>query len=484
MTPKDDLHQLIHALTKSEKRYFNLFAQQHVIGEKNSYLTLFKAIYKQKEYNEFALKKDLINEKSIKNLAAEKYNLKELILKSLKHFHEKNFHDAILYDRLIQIEILYEKGLYEMGYDLLLKSISIAEKYEKFLIYSLLMIWKINYDIKLNQSKNIFENIDIAISKAGLFQETMFYMKKTFQVLSEQKLFNEPDYIKVVEKTKKQLVNYAKNIEPHSVLGLYYYNTALGLIEGFTENKEKSQHLFKNAKDVFKNNPLFILEKSNVYLIATNNYIISLIENNQFKEAQLEIDELEHFSTNLKLTNQLKARSFLIVADFRLLILQKQKNWGKSIQLSKEIEKGLTVFEKYIDPDRRVDLFISLSVVHFYAKNYKQSNKYLNKIIKTSVDENTDVTLIVLAKCIQLLILIYNNDFILLDNKILSIKRYVIRNNIDNGILLFLNFIQLKYSTNPNKLKIEKFKQDFINECDESATLKKLNNYFNLLEFL
>jgi hypothetical protein len=483
MNSKDDLHQLICSLTKSEKRYFNLFAKQHIIGKENKYLRLFISISNQKEYDEIALKSILKDEKSIKNMAAEKYYLKELILKSLKHFHEKNFNDAILYDRLIQIEILYEKGLFEIGYDLLIKSMVVAEKYEKFLIYSLLMIWKINYDIKLNQSKNIFENIDIAISKAGLFQETMFYMKKTFEVLSEQRSINNQTHLKTLNQLKKEIDNYS-NGKHNSVLGSYYYNTVLGLIEGFNDNKEKSEVLFKEAKDVFKNNPLFILEKSNVYLIANNNYIISLIDNNKLNDALIELDELEHFSTTLKLTNQLKARSFLIVADFRLLILQKQNDWGKSIQLTKDIEKGLIVHEKYIDPDRRVDLFISLSVVHFYAKNYKQSNKYLNKIIKTSVDDNTDITLIVLAKCIQLLILIYNNDFILLDNKILSIKRYVIRNNIDNGILLFLNFIQLKYSTNPNKLKIEKLKQDFINECESSATLKKLNNYFNLLEFL
>jgi hypothetical protein len=164
--------------------------------------------------------------------------------------------------------------------------------------------------------------------------------------------------------------------------------------------------------------------------------------------------------------------------------LQKQNDWGKSIQLSKDIEKGLINHEKYIDPDRKTDLFFSLSIVHFYSKNFKQSNKYLNKIIKNTLEDKIDLALITLAKCIQLIILIYNKDFILLDNKILSIKRFVEKNNIDNGILYFTSSIQYKYSINSKKNKFEKAKIEFIKACENSVTLKKMNSYFNLLEFL
>ena len=57
MTPKSDLHQLIHALTKSEKRFFQLYAKRHVIGEENNYAKLYKLIEVQKEYDEEKIKK-------------------------------------------------------------------------------------------------------------------------------------------------------------------------------------------------------------------------------------------------------------------------------------------------------------------------------------------------------------------------------------------------------------------------------------------
>lgn len=36
----DSLFQLVHSLSKSEKRYFRLFARRHALGGENHYLAL------------------------------------------------------------------------------------------------------------------------------------------------------------------------------------------------------------------------------------------------------------------------------------------------------------------------------------------------------------------------------------------------------------------------------------------------------------
>ena len=66
-TSSDFIHRLVHSLSRSEKRYFSLFAQRHAIGGKSNYLALFEAINKQGVYNEEALKK-----KFSKNFTREK----------------------------------------------------------------------------------------------------------------------------------------------------------------------------------------------------------------------------------------------------------------------------------------------------------------------------------------------------------------------------------------------------------------------------
>lgn len=54
-TPSLELHELIHSLKPSEKRYFKLEASKHNSDKKNKYLSLFEAVEKQKEYNETEL---------------------------------------------------------------------------------------------------------------------------------------------------------------------------------------------------------------------------------------------------------------------------------------------------------------------------------------------------------------------------------------------------------------------------------------------
>ena len=61
------LHNLIHSLSKSEKRFIRLNAQFHQ-GDK-TYMKLFDAIEKQKKYDEEALKVKFRNEKFILTFA-------------------------------------------------------------------------------------------------------------------------------------------------------------------------------------------------------------------------------------------------------------------------------------------------------------------------------------------------------------------------------------------------------------------------------
>jgi len=57
MKTSDQLHELIHALTKSEKRYFKIYSSLQA-GNK-MYVRLFDLIEKQKQYDEAKLKSKL-----------------------------------------------------------------------------------------------------------------------------------------------------------------------------------------------------------------------------------------------------------------------------------------------------------------------------------------------------------------------------------------------------------------------------------------
>ena len=484
MIPKTDLHQLIHSLTKSEKRYFSLFAKRHVIAGENKYIKLFNEIEKQRTYNEIKVKA-LLNEKTYANLSVEKGYLKELILKSLKHFHEKNFIDSILYDRLIQIEILYEKGLFEMGYELINKSIKLAEQYEKFLIHTQLLNWKINYAIKLNIFESIHKDSNTASKKISLFLETLTYKQGFHELFLMANKTEEAKKNKQIKEAITKLKPLAKVEAPTSNLGAYYYYATLSFI-AVLENDTKNMILyFEKGINLFKRNLLFCKEEPNLYLNSANNYIFSLILGGELKKAETEIDVLQATTNTLALTIQQKARTFINVSDNRLLIMSKQNKWDTAHDAAKEIEKDLLIYDKYLDQPRKTYLYFSFSNIHFFSKNFKPANKFLNKIIKSKDDKEADPSLIALAMVIQLITMIESQELLLFKNKLSNTRKYIKLHEVSEWLWLFCDFISIYEKNKMGKNRIEReIKSKLIAESINDIALKRLLGYFDLIKWL
>ncbi|MEM7103426.1 MAG: hypothetical protein AAF502_09875 [Bacteroidota bacterium] len=122
---------LIQTMSKAEKRYFKLFASQHTRNGSNNYIKLFDAIDKQPEYNEVKLRRKFSKESFGKKLAATKYLLYELILKSLKNFHSGKTIDSRLNSLLEEVDVLFNKTLYKQSRKVLCKAKRIARESEK-----------------------------------------------------------------------------------------------------------------------------------------------------------------------------------------------------------------------------------------------------------------------------------------------------------------------------------------------------------------
>jgi hypothetical protein len=110
-TQKPDItFQLVHSLSRNEKRYFKLFSGL-VKGQKN-YLEIFEIMEKQQVYDEEALKKKLAKKPYAKQLTYEKHYLRKMILKALRSYHSSD--ESRLGNVISDLETLTEKGLSEL----------------------------------------------------------------------------------------------------------------------------------------------------------------------------------------------------------------------------------------------------------------------------------------------------------------------------------------------------------------------------------
>ncbi len=124
MRSKEDLHHLIQAMSKSEKRYFVLDAKKS--GRSASrYLSLFETINAMEEYDEETLKK-----KFPKNLSSDKAYLYEAILRSMRDYRSKSSKAAQVKERLMDAKYLYERGLYQQSGDRIMEAKALAKELE------------------------------------------------------------------------------------------------------------------------------------------------------------------------------------------------------------------------------------------------------------------------------------------------------------------------------------------------------------------
>lgn len=125
---KNDLHDLVCSLTKSEKRYFKLQCRRQ--GTDGNYLRIFEVLEKQADFDERALREQFAGETFSNQLHVTKNYLREKILESLRDFHSQMSKDIVVKDLLKNVEILFYKELYGQAADELRRAESLANDYE------------------------------------------------------------------------------------------------------------------------------------------------------------------------------------------------------------------------------------------------------------------------------------------------------------------------------------------------------------------
>ena len=135
MPEYDKLHQLIHSLSKAEKKNFSaLFSESD--GKYKKYMDIFKAIESQKTFDGISLSKKLISRGlSIDYLSADKNYLYEQIQRSLLFFNYKRNEKIEVREQIEMIELFFEKGLFGLCLSHISRIKKMIVEYELFSYY-------------------------------------------------------------------------------------------------------------------------------------------------------------------------------------------------------------------------------------------------------------------------------------------------------------------------------------------------------------
>lgn len=383
MKPSPELYDLIHALTKSEKRFFKLHSALQG-GEKN-YLKLFDAIHAQNDgYDEAALKRQFAKETFIQHLPSEKNHLYKLILKALRSYHAESSVSGQLKQQVSNIEILYNKSLYNEASKELARAKRTARENERYNLWFELLGWE---KMLLEEA---FRNGNFSNDVGALIDEEEMVLAKLRNLAAYHVLYAKVNYV-------FRSGGYVRTPEEHAIVEeisdhplIKGKNTALSdraasiclYTQGFCywarRDWATSYAKFKRTKEILDDRPLLKRDLPKRY-VRTCYYIVqSEIEMGKFDSAAEQIEHLRSLAgepgfSDLDIHQQIMNSCWLS----ELRLLGRTGDYSAATALEKPIAQQMGRMQREYELEFR----FLLSTSHFGAGNPGRALLWLNRLL-------------------------------------------------------------------------------------------------------
>lgn len=382
MVKKGNLFLLIKSLSKSEKRYFRIYAG--MTGRDSNYLLLFNAIDKQEQYDEEEIRKKLKGKKFLSQLHVIKIYLTELILKALKNYYSESSVDSKLLNLLKDIELLFEKELYDLCHHKILKAEALAVKYEKLSLLTEIFFWKRKLALAVSANKN-------EINSILLNEDTVIEQMKTLntwwdRTINIDKLLKDDSFLN----QSRKRINHQSNVLQSRVLN-YHILYGLNFIKGdITKADENISDLIK----MLERFPHRIQEDPHSYVTAIGNKIGMYLRERKWKAIPALIKKMRDVPSKYKLKSESRytVRLWLRLFNIELEMYRDSRQLDKAIGLMTEVQLFIDKRRKSIPADYLLLLCYQFANIFFLKKAYSQSLRWLNEIINVNFgDTRNDI---------------------------------------------------------------------------------------------
>ena len=385
-TPSDDLFQLVHSLNRQEKRYFKLYANRHVIEEQNKYVLLFDAIDQQQVYDEAAIKAQFKEEAFVKQLHVAKNYLYQIILNSLRHFHESNSEDKF-YIWMRHAELLFNKGLYQQSEKVLDKAKKWAVENERFL--QLLEVYR--WEHQITHSRNDFDGLEQYVSN-GIGEEFDLIEKYRnfldFQALNDQVLIPYWKKGAIRSETEKALLEQLfqkphfqnANFAQSSNARYFYFNARFlyhFMLDETAESYEYARQLVAHFESL---DPQRIKGKNLRYFISAliNLYIVQQ-RLRLFDEMPQTLEKLRRIPTE---SPDQKRRLFVRIFNLEVNLYLSSGQFSKGMQQISSLEQQFKDYRDTIDRQQRLGVYYNLAYLYFGAAQYDRALDWINLLLQ------------------------------------------------------------------------------------------------------
>ncbi|MCW3085040.1 MAG: hypothetical protein JWP12_2406 [Bacteroidetes bacterium] len=488
----DSLFLLIKAMTKSEKRFFKIYATRFNSDEDKKFIQLFDAIDKQKLHDEERILK-LNKQLTPQQLSNLKANLYTQLMKCLRMCNTNKLKEIQLVELLDYARILYNKCLYKDCIRMLEKAKRMAVKADRSVM--LLEILELE---KLTISKTLSANNEQRVSDIIQEAETVAESIKNINIFSNLSLKLNSYYVRSgFIKSKKDLDNvsaYFKNSLPayskdtlsfHEKLHLYAsYVGYYFFIQDFKKGYEYAQKWVK----LFEKNPVMIENELETYIKALNSLLV--VQNKlylyaEFVETQKKLIALKR-NKNLVLTENINLNLFKAIYVHEINRHFMLGEFKSGTRIVGRLEAELNKFIPKLDKHSVLLFYYKIACLYVGSGNYKMGIKWLNKIFNAR-ESNFREDILSFARILLLVchFELQNDD--LVESNIRAAYRHFIKKGYltayQQYILAFLKYLFADSSERGLKKSFIQLKEQ-MQSLENNKFEKRAFMYFDIISWL
>lgn len=376
MPKSESVFDVVHSLTRSEKRYFKLFAAKAHPDSDSKLTKLFDAINTQVEYDP-----DLLSQQ-FEHVESTKTKLVQVILRAMHSYHSEKDPLVKLKNRMFSAHLLRSRKHYARSMKELVKARKQAQRFEKW--ESLLEINKMERMIILEQQLKGYHGkiLKLRTERAKLIQlmhlEDVFLDRadKLLMLVRERRSF--PSKQAVIERLAGvELEHFAENPPLDSFQirsNLLFANYLLHQLIG---EKESAFTYAAELVGWWEKHQLFCGYYSHRYKIVLSNYLNSCHAIESYDDFPATVRKIESIPAQ---SLDEEAEVFQNVIFVHLLYLLNTHQIKQGLALVSTIAKGMKRYAEKINPSRKIALVHNLVVLHFLAGEDRRGLQWLNEL--------------------------------------------------------------------------------------------------------
>jgi hypothetical protein len=474
MASNDQLHQLVHSLTKNEQGYFKKMSVG--LGRKgNNYLKLFDAIRAQETYNEPELKKKFAAQNFSRNFSMAKAYLSDAILRSLRNYHAAESTDKRVEELIDNVRICFAKGLYETGKTFLRRGKALSEKHDLFHQHLLFLQYEFRMKRHFQQDiTNLLVERERISSYLSIHHQLLLHSSRVLTLLQRFRTSR-------TSEERAELMEILHQVQPNDdkklpLLLRHIARETMANCYAYLGNRKMAFEVKRATLDIYVALPEQLAVYPYRYLKLLGNVLALAAESQPpeiFDEIYLCLHELLALvSGELSLKKEIEVRFGIV---YHLL----HGDTLKAAVLGDK-ERDFILYAPELGDGRRLELSHILASAHFTAKQPKQALRWIRDLL-----DSPHITLQPYRKKageLFELILFYELDKLdLLENRLINILRRkdVKINPVESSLYRLLREI----ISQPQSKRLQFF-LNFRNEIEEHIKNPKMKEFVGTIDLM